>query len=65
MLFCGKMKDILASMSCSGFVPILEILASHEITATVTIIKVIEIVIKITVTTIATTTTNTNNAFLF
>lgn len=47
MPFCGKMKDCLASMSCSGFVPMLKILTSGVIAETVTIIKVTEIVIKI------------------
>lgn len=64
MLFCVKMKDCLASMSCSGFLPMLKILASHVIAATETIIKVTEIVIKITIITI-TTSININDVFLF
>lgn len=47
MLFCGKMKDCLASMSCSGFVPMLKILASGVLAETETIIKVIEVVTKV------------------
>lgn len=65
MLFCGKMKDGLASIFCSGFVPTLKILASCVIVATGAIIKAMEIVIKTTVITTITTTSNTNNVFLF
>lgn len=59
------MKDCLASMSCSGFVPLLKILASPVTVTTVAIIKAKEMVIKITVITTINTTSNTNNVFLF
>lgn len=64
MLFCVKMKDGLASVSCSGFLPMLKILASHVIAATETIIKVTEIVIKITIITTITSSININDVFL-
>lgn len=65
MLFCVKMKDCLASTSCSGFLPMLKILASYVIAATETIIKVTEIAIKITIITTITTSININDVFLF